>query len=69
MARIGRKKLFIDFEDFSELAEKLDMLKKKIKTNMVIRMPRKNKLEIDIRGSKEDIRIAILRIKQIISEE
>ena len=68
MARIGRKQLYIDFDDTSDMIEKMELIKKKIKTNLIIRMPRRNKLEIDIRGSKADIQLAISRIKRIIAE-
>ena len=69
MARLGRKKLYIDFSRSPEIIKMIEDIKKKIKVTMVIKMTSHGKLEIDIRGSKDDINSAIGKIKEIIRGE
>ncbi|MHA1368423.1 MAG: hypothetical protein ACTSWN_07200 [Promethearchaeota archaeon] len=66
MARLGRKKIYLDFDTSESTLKQIQEIKKKIKVTMVMRMKRMGKLEIDVRGSKEDVQNAIMKIKEII---
>ncbi|MHA1681118.1 MAG: hypothetical protein ACTSUE_08925 [Promethearchaeota archaeon] len=66
MARLGRKKIIIPFDTSPDLLQKIEAIKKKVKIKMVMQMHRKDSLEIDVRGSKEDVQSAIERIKTIM---
>ncbi|MBD3187858.1 hypothetical protein GF325_13565 [Candidatus Bathyarchaeota archaeon] len=69
MARLGRKKLFIPFDTSPGILDAIQKIKEKVRVKMVLKMHRSDSLEIDIRGSKEDVRIAMEKIKEILREE
>ena len=66
MGNVGRKKLYLNFDTNPESLKQIGEIKKKItKVKMIIRLKR-DKLEIDLRGSKEDVQESIAKIKEII---
>ena len=66
MANLGRKKIFLDFSTSPDLLNKIDEIKKKVRVTMIMKTMSHGKMEIDIRGSKEDIEKALDRIKSIL---
>nr|MDO8119367.1 hypothetical protein [Candidatus Sigynarchaeota archaeon] len=69
MANLGRKKLYIDVGTNPDGFTFLESLKKKIKISMIVKMSSPGKLEIDLRGSKEDIQHAIIKIKDFMRQD
>ena len=45
----------------------LQQIKKKVRITMTIRMTASRKIEIEIRGSKDSIQVALTRIRAILS--
>ncbi len=68
MANLGRKKLYLDVGTNPENMAFLEDFKKKIKISMIVKMSSPGKLEIDLRGSKEDIQNAIIKIKDFLRQ-
>lgn len=66
MANLGRKKIFLDFDTDPGMLQKIDEIKKKVRVTMVMKTTSHGKMEIDIRGPKDDIEKAIDRIKSIM---
>jgi len=67
MARIGRKTIVLDFGTEPEILDRIDQIKKKVRINMQMRMQASGKLEIEISGSKEEIALALNKIRDILS--
>jgi hypothetical protein len=67
MARIGRKIIVLDFGTAPEILDRIDQIKKKVRINMQMRMQASGKLEIEISGSKEEIALALNKIRDILS--
>ena len=65
MGNVGRKKLYVAFDTSPDGLKQIEEIKKKIKVSMVIRLKR-DKLEIDLRGSKADVKDALFKIKEIL---